>query len=484
MAHSLLRWVQRSPFTVVLLVALAIRFATLGAYPVVDLTDARYAEMARKMVETGNWLMPQFHYGVPFWGKPPLSIWLTAASLKALGINAFAAHFPSFLVVLATAALIFHLARCQRGSEYAWSASAIFATTAATFILAGAVLMDPALTLGITLAMVGFWFAITGAGRHWGYVFFLGLAFGVMVKGPVALVHVGLPIGIWVLVRRQWVACWQRLPLITGTLLMLALTVPWFLLAERATPGFLKYFLIGEHFKKFTVPGWSGDLYGHPHSRVRGSIWLDWIGFALPWSVLLIGVAARSIWSRRQSLLAIARTDWQLYLLLWMISPMLFFTFSSNILWTYIYPGIPGLALLLAEIWQDRRSDSAMRLRAAVCLIVPLLFVGAVIFVFPKQAPMRTEKFLVERYQQLDPAQANHLIYVGDRPFSAQFYSQGKALRIDGPEHLTQALAGGKQDFFALPTGSFKTLPDGVRARLDRIGTYGRFELLRSRAGP
>lgn len=482
MASSVLGWARRSPFTIILLIALGIRLATLGAYPVVDLTDARYAEMARKMVETGNWLMPQFDYGVPFWGKPPLSIWLTAASLKALGINAFAAHFPSFLVVLATAALIFYLARRERGSEYAWSASAIFATTAATFVLAGAVLMDPALTLGITVSMVGFWLAISEGGRHWGYVFFLGLAFGVMVKGPVALVHVGIPIGLWVLVRRQWVACWQRLPLITGTVLMLAVTVPWFVLAERATPGYLEYFLIGEHFKKFTVPGWSGDLYGHPHSRVRGSIWLDWIVVALPWSVLLLGVAARSIWSKRQSLSAIARTDWQLYLLLWMISPMLFFTFSSNILWTYVYPGIPGLALLLAEVWQNRSSDKVMRWRAGACLIIPLLFIGAVIFVFPKQAPMRTEKFLVERYQQLDPAQASRLVYVGERPFSAQFYSQGRARRIDGPEQLPQALASGGRDFFALPTGSFKTLPQAVRVRLDRIGTYGRFELLRARS--
>lgn len=481
MASSALRLVQRSPFAIVLLIALTIRLATLGAYPVVDLTDARYAEMARKMIETGNWLMPQFDYGVPFWGKPPLSIWLTAVSLKVFGINAFGAHFPSFFLVLATAALIFYLAHRRRDSEYAWIASAIFASTAATFILAGAVLMDPALTLGITLSLVGFWLAISEGERHWGYVFFLGLAFGVMAKGPVALVHVGIPIGLWVLVRRQWVACWQRLPLITGTVLMLALTVPWFMLAERATPGYLDYFLIGEHFKKFTVAGWSGDLYGHPHSRVRGSIWLDWVGFALPWSVLLLGVAARAIWSKPRSLLAIKQSDWRLYLLLWMISPMLFFMFSSNILWTYIYPGIPGLALLLAEIWQDRRSDKAMRLRAGACLIVPLVFLGILIFVFPKQAPMRTEKFLVERYQQLDPAHASHLIYVGERPFSAQFYSQGRAQRIDGPEHLTQALAGGGRDFFALPAGSFKMLPETVREKLDRLGTYGRFELVRAK---
>jgi hypothetical protein len=50
--------------------------------------------------------------------------------------------------------------------------------------------------------------------------------------------------------------------------------------------------------------------------------------------------------------------------------------------------------------------------------------------------------------------------------------------------HLTQALAGGGRDFFALPAGSFKMLPETVREKLDRLGTYGRFELLRTRPKP
>lgn len=45
----------------------------MGAYPLMDTTEARYAEMSRKMLETNQWLVPQFDYGIPFWGKPPLS---------------------------------------------------------------------------------------------------------------------------------------------------------------------------------------------------------------------------------------------------------------------------------------------------------------------------------------------------------------------------------------------------------------------------
>ena len=78
-----------------------VRLATLGAYPLMDSTESRYAEIARKMLETGNWLTPQFDYGVPFWGKPPLSTWLSAAAMAVLGVGEFAARLPSFLLALA-----------------------------------------------------------------------------------------------------------------------------------------------------------------------------------------------------------------------------------------------------------------------------------------------------------------------------------------------------------------------------------------------
>src|SRR3954451_19156906 len=68
---------------------LFLRLATLSFYPLIDPTESRYSEMGRKMLETGNWLMPQFDYGVPFWGKPPLGVWLTAASLAVGGVNEF-----------------------------------------------------------------------------------------------------------------------------------------------------------------------------------------------------------------------------------------------------------------------------------------------------------------------------------------------------------------------------------------------------------
>lgn len=79
----------------------------------------------------------------------------------------------------------------------------------------------------------------------------------------------------------------EQSPWIKGALLMLALSLPWYLLAERQTPGFLHYFIVGEHFQRFTVKGWQGDLYGSGHASPLGTIWLYGLTMFLPWTLLL-----------------------------------------------------------------------------------------------------------------------------------------------------------------------------------------------------
>jgi len=146
----------------VLVVVVVVRLATLGAYPLMDTTEARYAEIARKMLETGDWVMPQFDYGVPFWGKPPLSTWLSAAAMAAFGSSEFAARLPSFLLLLGCGALVHRLAATRGGGDQALWTLAVFAGTALVFVAAGAVMTDPALVLGTTLSMAGFWLAVGG----------------------------------------------------------------------------------------------------------------------------------------------------------------------------------------------------------------------------------------------------------------------------------------------------------------------------------
>ena len=75
----------RSPYGWVFVLLAAIRLFFNAVIPLTDKTEARYGEVARLMAETGNWIVPQIDYGVPFWAKPPLSTWLSAGSISLLG---------------------------------------------------------------------------------------------------------------------------------------------------------------------------------------------------------------------------------------------------------------------------------------------------------------------------------------------------------------------------------------------------------------
>jgi len=486
-----MRSLFHNPFAWVVFIALIIRVTTLGQYPLADLTEARYSEMARIMVETGNWLTPQFDYNVPFWGKPPLSVWATAMSFKVFGVNEFAARFPSILIALGTLFFAFVLARQQLGARAAWLAAAFLATDMLFFLLSGAVLMDPMMTLGITLSMVAFWLAMKQRERYWGYLFFVGLSIGLMSKGPVAVVLTGVPIVFWLLLSGQWRFVWQRVPVISGTLLMLALSLPWYFMAENATPGFFEYFIIGEHWKRFTEPGWSGDLYGTAHTSQVGAIWLNWLAVAFPMSLILIATLVVTIWREKIAAISVLREDWTLYLILWAMTPMLFFTFSGNILATYVLPSMPAAALLVAVIWlkltesalpSNKRSKKIISATAIGGLLLPLIYLYLVYVVVPQISDEHSEKLLVEKYHQVSVVSPGgaRLVYLNKRPFSARFYSNGKAELVKSEKKMQEILNETSFVFFAIPVKQEGKLTETFKSCLGTVQRYKKFILFQA----
>jgi 4-amino-4-deoxy-L-arabinose transferase-like glycosyltransferase len=478
---------ERTWLVLLLVVVVGVRVATLGAYPLLDPTESRYAEIARKMLETGAWLVPQVDYGVPFWGKPPLSTWVSALAMAVFGVNEFGARLPSFLLLAGCGALVYRLAALRAGADAALWALTAFATTGLVFVSAGAVMTDPALVFATTVAMAGFWNAVHGPEamrRAAGYAFFIGLAAGLLAKGPIAVVLTLLPTGAWTLWTRQWRAVGTRLPWFSGTLVTLALAVPWYWAAERASPGFLDYFFVGEHWKRFVESGWKGDLYGQAHARPRGTIWVWWFAAALPWSPMVVVWLARAAATRREDARRLLRDPWYSYLLLWTLAPMLFFTVSGNVLATYVLPGMPAFALLLCEFWQPRAGDSRT-LRPAVRLMLVcgagLLLVFAAILVTQRQRfdVELSHRALVRIYEATRTGKDDRLVYVGQRPISAEFYSGGKATKVDNVSALAVYRASPDADFFAVREEDLREWSEADRAGLVELGTYGQYRLLR-----
>ncbi len=415
----------------VLAAVLISRLILMFILPLTDTTEARYAEVARIMMESGDWITPYFDYNIPFWGKPPLSFWLQALSFKFFGVNEFAPRFPSWIASLLTMGLIYHFLVSVADQRTGLWACLIYSSITLVYVLSGVVITDPFLTLGITLSMISFLMVIKHQASFWGYLFFTGIAIGLLSKGPIALVLIGGTLGMWLLFSRQRWRLLKLFPWTGGIILMLVLTLPWYIAAELKTPGFLEYFILGEHFYRFVIPDWKGDLYGSAHDKPKGTIWLLWFQASFPWGILAILLIFK------QLLKQTSRTSlWQMLVkedislcILWTLFPMIFFTLSGNILWTYILPGLPPLAILTALYLNqtgNNLGEQYPRLLYMIVLIVPLSLTVFTVYAFQNDNLIRTEKNLVGFYESAATAD-EPLIFVDERSFSARFYSHGKA---------------------------------------------------------
>jgi len=463
-----------------------IRLLSLGLYPLMDNTEARYAEIARVMLSLGDWVTPWYDQNIPFWGKPPLSFWTTALSYSVLGVNEFAARLPHFLTALGVGWLVWDWA-AKQSKQMALTAVALLAGCSLTVISAGAVMTDMTLLLGTTLVMRSFWLALHGKvqeRQREGWLFFLGIAIGLLAKGPLVLVLAGLPLGLWTLLNKQIDRVWRKLPWWRGSLLVLLLVGPWYVLAELRTPGFLNYFLLGEHWHRFVTPGWAGDRYGGAHAAPWGSIWAYAVFAALPWSLLLPLAWWR--WGKNSGNLepqalqpspVVNEKTWHRYLLLWSLAPALFFTFAGNILWTYVLPALPPLALL-GSAWLCRRQSVARinQLLTGGLVLSAVLLAGFVASLNLKaREDFQTTQTLLSHYTELN-TRHSALFFYPERPYSAAFYSQGRAGQISLASDLTDRLAW-PQTFLAVKITEEDRLPPEVRAQLHLLATHGAYKL-------
>ncbi|SNT76530.1 ArnT family glycosyltransferase [Paracoccus seriniphilus] len=468
-------------FLVAMLLALiGIRLLVILWLPVTDTTEARYIEIARKMLASGDWINPQFDVGVPFWGKPPLHTWLSALGMKLFGVGYFGARILIFLTAIATGLLCLGWVRRDRGLDQGLVAVAVMGSSLLFFGASAFVMTDMVMVMGTTLGMIAFYRSVqnTRDRRLWGHLFFLSLAIGLLAKGPVAVVLTGIPLFLWLLIGNRWHLL-RGLPWKNGLLLMGMLSLPWYLAAEIRTPGFLRYFIIGEHVQRFLAPGWSGDLYGNGHVEPKGMIWLFAIGAFLPWSLFAAALLLRS----RAVAVVLRRDDqgWYSYLAFWALSPLILFTPAANILPAYALPALPPAAILLTSLWAESQGRPGQATRLAVGLVLTVmagLYLGVAIIaqVAPAKLTTKTELMLIEKQRQIDPDMA--LTYWGGRSYSGEFYSRGTAGHASDPGEIRALLSNHRRDAIAVPSRFLSQITTITGTHFDDMGIYGRRHLL------
>lgn len=441
-----------TPWSLILIFLLACRLVAMYFIPLNDSTEARYAEIARKMLETGDWVTLWHDYGLPFWAKPPLSSWLSALSMNFFGVNAFAARLPSLIFSLGILALIANFLKKHTSAEIAQSCMLILASSLFFFIDAGAVMTDAGLLFCTTLACIAFWEAFVHENIGWGYAFFFSLGLGLLAKGPLILVLTSLPILCWLIldcfvnvaarenypgnpVYKQMQRLGKNLPWMTGSLLLLAIALPWYLAAEYRTPGFLNYFILGEHFGRFLIPGWTGDKYGFAHHQPLGMIWIYFILGFLPWSI----AAFYHLFSRQKKISPVrqvlfSQNGMHAWFLLWMLMPLLFFSLARNIIYTYSFTSLPPSAVLMALFSVSQRKKNFLLLAASSGLL-SLVITGMSLFLPDKIN--NTQKPVIAVWDHLPKKRKDTILYWSNsKSYSAEFYSKGRVTYVASPDEF------------------------------------------------
>lgn len=462
---------------IALVIVLVVRFVSLSAYPLADTTEARYGEIARVMAASGDWVTPQLEPGVPFWAKPPLSFWQGAASVSLFGSTEFAVRLPIFLNILFLLGLVYGLARYVYGPGIGVISTFIIISSFVGFISSGAVMTDSALVFATTLAMISFWLALEQRGAFWGYCFFLALALGFLAKGPVSWVLAGMPIVLWLSIYQKWSEVWNRLPFYDGMVLLLVLIAPWFIISELRTPGFLDYFFVGEHYLRFVESGWTGDRYGTAHDQPRGTIWLYAVVSFAPWSIIALFLIVGWLGKFRAPFRSENVSGFTVYLLVWAIWPATFFTFSGNILPTYVLPGLPAFSILLATALYSTRRPWIF---ISFGLLMPLTVAFAGPLGLVNLVEKHTQRNLVAHARETYPDLP--IAYLGDAPHSARFYSNGTAMFFSNVIDLESWLKKNRAALVAVKDPNLRLTAESD-VKLETIGQWNEFNLFIVKSG-
>lgn len=329
-----------NPGKILLLVLLygLLWFGTLNYRHLIPSDEGRYAEMAREMLVTGDWITPRYN-GYKYFEKPPLQIWATAAAFQAFGIGDWQARLWTALTGFLTILCIGFTGARIYNARAGWLGALVLASSPMWVIAGHFNSLDMGLSAFLVAALCSLLFAQSSENktlsRNWMWACWACMALATLSKGVIGIAIPAMVFVVYSISAWDW-KIWRRLYLISGIALYLAITAPWFALVAKRNPEFLEFFFIHEHLQRFTQDD---------HSRT-GPIYyfipLLLIGF-LPWIAQIPSSIAQA-WRERRAYFS---PSW--LLVCWFLVILGFFSISHSKLPGYIIPIFPALAMLVGN---------------------------------------------------------------------------------------------------------------------------------------
>lgn len=319
----------------------------LGYFPLITPDEGRYAEIAREMVLTHQYLVPHLNF-ILYFEKPVLFYWLTAFSIKLFGLSEWSVRLWPVIFAVLGCALTYLTTSILYSRAAGFFAAAILSSTLLYFGMGHYANLDMTLTFFLSASLYAFILGTRlpqGSKKRfyfWSSAIAAALAF--LTKGLIGFAFPAMIIGLYVLLLNQWreLKNWY-LP--SSILIFILVAAPWHILLQLKEPSFAYFYFITQQFARYST------LTATRYEPFYFYSLVFMIGF-FPWSFFLIQ-AFRRFWpnwrERKQKTI-------EYFLLIWFFSILLFFSLSQSQLIPYILPIFPPAAIIVGKYCADARN--------------------------------------------------------------------------------------------------------------------------------
>ena len=324
-------------------------FFGLAFFGLIGADEPRYAQVAREMLTRHDWITPTLG-GKPWLEKPPLYYWQAMLAYRIFGVSDWAGRLPSAVdATLMVVAIYVFLRRFRPGFQL--DGALMAASAAGVVAFARAASMDMPLAATFTIATLAWYAWHESQSRRYLVVFYCFLALGMLAKGPVAPLLAGIVIAIFAIARGDYRLI-ERTLWVPGILWFCAVALPWHAAVQIKNPEFFRVFILQHNLARFGT-----NLYHHPEP-----FWyfvpVTLLGL-VPWAVFMAASFVETVrvwWMDRQQMLS-AEDALNVFLVIWLVVPVVFFSLSKSKLPGYIVPALPAGTLLLAEYVRRHVAD-------------------------------------------------------------------------------------------------------------------------------